>query len=158
MSSSTAQKHIERTNRRPFDPAQSGFRWSNAMACATPSVRTRESGHSCYPNETKRLPLLSRPQEWELAKRWREHGQCRGRHAHNFPSSPCGEDRRGLSPLWVTNVRNRFGGECWPCAASKTFRPGARLSFRNVRDVVDQGVNTRTHHALMIAGEDRNDR
>jgi DNA-directed RNA polymerase sigma subunit (sigma70/sigma32) len=37
-------------------------------------MRTAESGLTRYLEEIRRVPMLTRPEEYLLAKRWREHG------------------------------------------------------------------------------------
>jgi RNA polymerase sigma-32 factor len=50
------------------------------MAPAAPPILTAEPGLAHYLEEIRRFPMLERQEEYMLARRWREHGDCDAAH------------------------------------------------------------------------------
>ena len=123
------------------------------MASALP-VLANEGGLSRYLDEIRKFPMLEPSEEYMLAKRWREHGDRDAAHklvtSHLRLVAKIAMGYRGYG-LPISEV---VGGQCRPDAGRETLRTREGLPPRHLRDVVDQGGDSRVHPALVVARED----
>ena len=70
-----------------------------------------EQGLSRYLSDIRKFPMLDKEQEFMLAKRWREHGdpEAAGKYG-KISLTAGGENRHGLSWLWLAARRGNFRG------------------------------------------------
>ncbi len=129
-----------------------------ARATALP-ILSAESGLSRYLEEIRRFPMLEPQEEYMLAKSWREHGDREAAHrlvtSHLRLVAKIAMGYRGYG-LPISEVD--LGGQRRPDAGGQALRAREGLPPRDLRDVVDQGVDPGIHPALVVAREDGHDR
>ena len=107
------------------------------LASSLPIIAGEVGTMPSYLQEIKRFPMLEPPEEYMLAKRWREHGDREAAHKLVTSHLPArGQDRHGLSRLWLADRGSHLRGQCRPHAGGQALlRTGRGLQARDLRHV-----------------------
>ncbi len=111
-----------------------------------------------YLSDIGRFAMLERDQEYQLAKRWREHGdrdaadQLVASHLRLAAKIAMGYRGYGLP---VSEIISE--GNVGLMQALNRFEPEKGFRFRDLRDVVDPGLHTGLHIAFVVTCENRHD-
>ncbi len=125
------------------------------MALSSLAVMTPEGGLSRYLTEIRKFPMLTKDEEFMLAKRWQEHEDPTA--AHKLVTSHLqarGQDRHGLPRLRPAHRGGHLRRQRRPDAGGEEVRSRPRLPPGDLRHVVDPRVDPGIHPALLVAGED----
>jgi RNA polymerase sigma-32 factor len=119
------------------------------MANSALAIMSPEQGLSRYLSEIRKFPMLSKDEEFMLAKRWSEHQDPEAAHklvtSHLRLVAKIAMGYRGYG-LPIGEVISE--GNVGLMQAVKKFDPGQGLPPRHLRDVVDPRLDPGIHPAL----------